>query len=131
MFPLGMITGVNLNLTPNSLNEMLTAVKPWPGWTMGKGNSPPARKLASLPFTAIKFGSARICKRFFCCSAWTTTPKLMSLRNRKRFNGLERLMVGGVGAVEVVVALPLVWVVVEVVEIVDPPYCPVVKVPVV
>jgi hypothetical protein len=38
-------------------------------------------------------------------------------------------MVGAVGAVEVVVALPLVWVVVELVEIVDPPYCPVLKVP--
>src|SRR5580692_2360051 len=126
-----MITGVNLNLTPNSLKEMLTAVKPCPGWTMGKGNSPPARKLASLPFTAIRFGSARICNRFFCCNACTTIPKLISLRNRKRFKGLVRLIVGGVGAVEVVVALPLVWVVVEVVEIVDPPYCPVVRVPVV
>src|ERR1700691_1295766 len=110
MFPFGMITGVNLNLTPNSLNEMLTAVEPCPGWTMGKGNSPPARKLASLPFTAIKFGSARISRRFFCCSACTTTPKSISLRNKKRFNGVVRLMVGGGGAVAVVVALPLVWV---------------------
>src|ERR1700685_3051773 len=116
-----MITGVNLNRTPNSLKEMVTAVKPWPGWTIGKGNSPPARKLASLPFTAIRFGSARICKRFFCCRALTTPTKFMSLRNKKRFNGLTRLMVGGVGAVDVVVALPLVWVVVEVVEMVDPP----------
>src|SRR5271155_2423291 len=132
MFPFGMITGVNLNLTPNSLNEMLTAVKPCPGWTMGKGNSPPARKLASLPFTAIKFGSARICKRFFCCNAWTTTPKLMSLRNKKRFKGFVRLMVGGVGAV-VVVLTPLgaVCVLLDFDEPVLPPYCPVVKVPVV
>src|SRR5580693_6354299 len=122
MFPFGMITGVNLNLTPNSLKEMLTAVKPCPGWTMGKGNSPPARKLASLPFTAIKFGSARICKRFFCCSASTTTPKLMSLRNRKRFNGFVRLMVGGVAEVEVVVVPPAVVVLADVVETVDPPY---------
>src|ERR1700722_18272613 len=111
-----MITGVNLSLTPNSLNEMLTAVKPWPGCTIGNGNSPPARKLASLPFTAIKFGSARICNRFFCCSAWITTPKLMSLRNRKRFKGLVKLIVGGVAEVEVVVVPAAVVVEAEVVE---------------
>src|SRR5580693_6324829 len=128
MFPFGMITGVNLNLTPNSLKEMLTAVKPCPGWTMGKGNSPPARKLASLPFTAIKFGSARICNRFFCCSAWTTTPKLMSLRKRNRFKGLFRLMVGGMDDVEVVVVPLEVLVVAELVEMVLPPNCPVLRV---
>src|ERR1700674_5850229 len=124
-----MITGVNLSLTPNSLNEMLTAVKPWPGWTMGKGNSPPARKLAFLPFTAIKFGSARICNRFFCCSAWITSPKLMSLRKRKRFKGLVRLMVGDVLDVEVVVVPPAVVVLADVVEMVLPPNCPVLRVP--
>jgi len=35
----------------------------------GNGNDPPARKLASFPSSVIRFGSARICRRFRCCSA--------------------------------------------------------------
>ena len=31
-------------------------MNPAPGCTIGKGNWPPARKLASLPFTAIRVG---------------------------------------------------------------------------
>ena len=81
--------------TPKSLNEMVTAVNPSPGWTIGKGNWPPARKLASLPFTAIRLGSARICRRFLVSSAWMAAPRLMSDRNKNRFRTL--LMVGGRG----------------------------------
>ena len=54
----------------------------------GERNWPPARKLASLPLTAIRLGSARICSRFLFCSASITAPKLMSGRNRNRFRTL-------------------------------------------
>ena len=37
--------------------------------TTGYGNSPPARKLASLPLVAIRFGSARLWKSPLFCSA--------------------------------------------------------------
>ena len=41
------IVGLNVSRTPNSLNSIVTAlVVPW---TIGIGNSPPARKLASWP----------------------------------------------------------------------------------
>src|SRR5579863_6729157 len=98
---------------------------------MGNGNWPPARKLASFPFTAMRLGSARICNRLFCCSASTTRPKSMSLRKRNRFRALVILTVGGVGAVDVVVVPAVVVVVVELVEIDCPPNCPVLTVPVV
>src|SRR5580704_4955142 len=73
--PLGMITGVNSSFTPNSLKEIVTAVNPAPGWTIGKGNWPPARKLAFLPLTAMRLGSARIWRRFLLCRASITVPK--------------------------------------------------------
>ena len=46
-----------------------------PGCTTGKGNSPPARKLASLPLTATRLGSARICSRFCVLRASMTAPR--------------------------------------------------------
>ena len=36
-------------------------------WAIGIGNSPPARKLASLPLSATRFGSARLWNRPRCC----------------------------------------------------------------
>src|SRR5256885_14276993 len=110
---------------------MLTAVKPAPGCTMGKGTSPPARKLASLPFTAIRFGSARICSRFFCCKACTTAPRFRSVRNKNRFSGLLRLIIGLVVVLDVVEPPAFEVVLVELVEVVNPPDCPVVEVPIV
>src|SRR5438552_10220766 len=114
MLPFGMITGVNFSFTPNSLNEIVTAVKPCPGWTMGKGNSPPARKLASLPLTAIRLGSARICSRFFAWRALITTPRLRSVRVTNKFRKSVMVVVGGVAVVVVVDVVPLVVVVVAV-----------------
>src|ERR1700757_42566 len=124
MFPLGMITGVNLNFTPNSLNWMVTALKPWLGCTMGKGNSPPARKLASLPLTAIRLGSARIWSRFLAWSALITTPILRSVRVIKTFRTSLMLTVGAVGGVVVVVEPPLVVVVVAVLWMATDPNFP-------
>ena len=42
-----------------------------------------------MPFTAIRFGSARICSRFFCCRALMTAPILTSVRVRKRLRKSE------------------------------------------
>src|SRR5713101_10091990 len=92
---------------------------------MGKGNSPPARKLASLPFTAIRLGSANICNRFFCCKALMTAPRLISVRVTKKLRKSETLTVGAVGVVVVVVLPPLVVVVGAERLIVTEPNCPV------
>jgi len=48
MFPLGMITGVNFNCTPNSLNEIVTAVKPAPGLNDGEGKFSASQKTGFL-----------------------------------------------------------------------------------
>ena len=42
---------------------------------IGTGNSPPARKLASLPLSATRFGSARLWNSPRFCSALITTPR--------------------------------------------------------
>src|SRR6202022_1549868 len=90
------------------------------------GNSPPARKLASLPLTAIRLGSARICNRFFCCGALITPPRVFPLRARKRCREAETVTVGGVVVVVVVVVLPgPVVVVCAVLWTCSPPNCPV------
>ena len=86
ILPFGMMTGVKRRRTPNSLNWIVTEFNPAVPCTTGNGNSPPARKLASWPFIAIRLGSARICSTFFCCKAFTTAPRLMSVRKRKTFN---------------------------------------------
>ena len=65
---------------------MVTAPALDPACTTGKGNSPPARKLASLPVWVSRLGSARICSRFFCFKALITAPKWMSGRNMNMFN---------------------------------------------
>ena len=54
---------MKLRRTPNSLKVMVTEFVPDPDCTTGYGYSPPARKLASLPLVAIRFGSARLWKR--------------------------------------------------------------------
>src|SRR5581483_697840 len=109
---------------------MVTLTNPCPGCTTGNGNSPPARKLASLPLTAIKFGSARICNRFFCCNARTIAPKLMSGRNRKMLSASVKLTVGLFEPVLVVLAEPDELVVEDPgPDSVKPPNCPAVVVP--
>ena len=60
---------------------------------VGYGNCPPARKLASLPSSVIRFGSARICSRFLSCSALMVAPKFRSGRNANRFSRSEKLTV--------------------------------------
>ena len=68
--------GVKFRRTPNSLNMIVTELRAAaPACTTGYGNSPPARKLASLPLIAIRFGSARLWKRPLFCSARTTAPR--------------------------------------------------------
>ncbi len=61
--------GAKFSLTPNSLNCIVTTggiAPPVPVLdTTGTGNSPPAKKLASLPSRTIRFGSARISSRLF------------------------------------------------------------------
>src|SRR5713226_3380907 len=52
---------------------------------IGKGNSPPARKLASLPDSVNTFGSAKIWSRFFACNALITAPRWILGLNRKIF----------------------------------------------
>jgi len=47
--------------------------------SVGKGNSPPARKLAGLPSIASTFGSARICRRALLCSRLMMAPRSMLL----------------------------------------------------
>src|SRR5258708_12923022 len=77
------------------------------GGTTGKGNSPHGRKLGSLPLTAIRFGSAKICKRFFCCKARMTAPIGTSVRVMNKLRKSEMLAVGTVG-VTVVTLTPVV-----------------------
>jgi hypothetical protein len=77
--------GVKFRRTPNSLNWTLTALVPADPWTIGMGNSPPARKLASLPLSATRFGSARLWKSPRVCSALTIMPMSYFWLNRKRF----------------------------------------------
>jgi hypothetical protein len=48
--------GVNARLMPNSLNSIS---RPSSLLSIGIGNSPPARKLAVSPESAVRFGSAR------------------------------------------------------------------------
>ena len=61
--------GVKFRRMPNSLNTTLIDVPPPLPCAIGIGNSPPARKLASLPLSATRFGSARLWNRPLVCSA--------------------------------------------------------------
>src|SRR5580704_2655169 len=93
---------------------MVTAPEVAPPWTTGKGNSPPARKVAFCPLIAKRFGSARISRTDVCCRAWMVAPRLMSGRNRKIFRRLVKLngMAGLLDPVMVVLVAVLVLVVV-------------------
>src|SRR3954447_15006069 len=64
---------------------MVIATLPLPPCAIGIGNSPPARKLASLPLSATRFGSARLWKSPFVCNALMTAPRSYLLLNRKTF----------------------------------------------
>ena len=80
------MVGVKVRRTPNSLNWIVTELRSPPPCTTGYGYSPPARKLASLPFSAIRFGSARLWKSPLFCSALMTPPTLFFASNRNRFS---------------------------------------------
>ena len=77
-------TGTKFRRTPNSLNCTVIALPP-PGCVTGIGNSPPARKLASLPLSATRFGSARLWNRPRVCSARITVPRSFFVLKRNRF----------------------------------------------
>ncbi len=71
-------TGVNARFTPNGLNVTLI----WPlSPATGTGNSPPARKFAVSPETAVKVGSARVLSMLVsssaCSVACTVSPPLV------------------------------------------------------
>ena len=76
--------GVNDSRTPNSLNTIVTAVLLPPACATGYGYSPPARKLASLPLLAMRFGSARLWNRPLVWSARMTVPTLYLLLKTNR-----------------------------------------------
>ena len=76
MRPSSSTMGVKLSLTPNSLNWMVTLPSSCP---IGMGNSPPARKLAFSPESAVRLGSARRRASFFCSSAVIRTSGLAPL----------------------------------------------------
>ncbi|MCY1449324.1 hypothetical protein D9M71_660540 [compost metagenome] len=65
--------GVNCNDTPNGLYS--TPIKSLLTGT-GTGISPPARKFAVWPLTAVMFGSARISSRPLLCNASSSTSIL-------------------------------------------------------
>ena len=69
-----------------------TGTPPVAPCTTGNGNSPPAKKVASLPVSAKTLGSARICTRFFSSNAWMATPRLMSERKIKTFSSWPRVI---------------------------------------
>jgi len=81
------------------------------------GNSPPTRKLASLPFVVIRFGSARIWSNVCDCKAWMRAPRLRSGRKAKMFKAFVML--------NVLVPPPPIW------AGVAPANCPVPVVPMV
>src|SRR4051794_28259097 len=89
--PWPVICGRNDSRIPNSRYWTVTAPAADPPWTTGTGNSPPARKLASLPFVATRFGSARICNSPRACKSRITNPRFRSGRNAKMFRTSERL----------------------------------------
>jgi hypothetical protein len=56
------IVGLKVSRTPNSLNWMLIELLFPPPWTIGMGNSPPARKLAEIEqfyFAVIRYKHVR------------------------------------------------------------------------
>ena len=76
MAPLLRMVGVKRSRIPNSLNTTVTTFEPDPAWSVGNGNSPPARKYASLPGSVIRFGSARLRKSPRCFANWISASML-------------------------------------------------------
>src|ERR1035438_6282099 len=98
MVPRGVIVGRKVSRMPYSLNVIVTdaPLPDDPGWTVGYGNSPPARKLACLLLTVTRFGSARISSRFLLSSAVIAACRLMSFRIAKKVtNGPSAPAVAG------------------------------------
>src|SRR5271169_5667282 len=87
MVPRGVMVGRKDKRMPYSLYWMVTVapLPDEPGWIVGYGNSPPARKLAVLLLTVTRFGSARISSRFLASSAVIAACRLMSDRIAKMF----------------------------------------------
>ena len=81
MMPPAKTVGTNVNCTPKGLySVVMTGTPPVPpGCTVGTGNSPPARKEAVSPESAIKSGSARRRTRPFVSSADRVTSRLPPL----------------------------------------------------
>ena len=77
--------GVKFRRMPNSFHMIVTATPAPPGCATGIGISPPARKLASLPLSATRFGSARLWNRPRVCSALTTAPRSFLKSQMKKF----------------------------------------------
>ena len=59
----------------------------------GMGNSPPARKLACLPFEATMFGSASTSAIPLVCNASRVAPRLSPGRKANRFSSFEIVVV--------------------------------------
>ena len=96
---LPMTVGVKFRRTPNSLYWTVIATLPPEPCAIGIGTSPPARKLASLPLSATRFGSARLWNRPLSCSAFTT-PAMPFLR-------VEEEQVEEIAEDELAVVVPL------------------------
>src|ERR1035437_3427701 len=65
-------------------------------WTTGYGYSPPARKLACLPFWASTLGSESTSTRPLASRAWMVAPRFKPGKNAKRFSSLDRIAEAGV-----------------------------------
>src|ERR1700691_397679 len=68
---------------------MVTAPEFAPPCKTGMGNSPPTRKLASLPLLVIRVGSSQVCSRFLLSRASINAPRFKSGRKAKMFSALE------------------------------------------
>ena len=80
------ISGLNDRRMPNSRNITETALEPPPPCTIGTGNSPPTRKLASLPSVVTRLGSASICSKPWLRNAWMNAARFKSGRKAKMFS---------------------------------------------
>src|SRR5258708_14763308 len=88
---------------------MVTAPEFEPPCSTGTGNSPPTRKLASLPLVVTRFGSARICRTCSCCRALMKAPRFSFGLKAKRLSACEIFRVATPGfAPEAEVDWPLV-----------------------
>ena len=98
MRPFSSTVGVKARLMPNSLNSTDCSVPPSPtDATVGMGNSPPARKLAVSPESAMRFGSARVLTSPFVSKASKKSEKL-DLSNELLKNGMPVSSAGSLSA---------------------------------